>query len=155
MSMTDNKGIEYALNLKMRLALRWFVWFPGAHSSETSEHHTHYDWRFSWAAGLAVMFPHISSLSLLVDMYSWPGGVPGLHQPPFEGEAAEASRAAGTTRRQPQGHRPPPDQLQTKHHSFGQVFPGEGPYRHGKAGWIMGLCVFTWERKKDREMWWK
>ena len=77
---------------------------------------------------------HVSHvLCLLVDLHSWPGRVPGLHQPPFEGEAAETSWAAGPTGRQPQGHRPPPDQLQTKHHSSGQILPGEGPHCDGTA----------------------
>ncbi len=107
-------------------------WFP---SLQLWERHIWMKVNLS-GKGLAVMF-HV--FTLLVDLHSWSGGVPSLHQPPFEGEAAETSRAAGTTGRQPQGHRPPPHQLQTEHHSSGQILPGEGPYCYGKTGWL--VCV--------------
>lgn len=80
----------------------------------------------------ALTAPHISSVS--ADLHPRPGGVPGLCQPQIKGEAAETGRTAGETWRQPQGYRPSPDQLQTKHHSSGQVLPGEGPYSDGKCG---------------------
>lgn len=85
---------------------------------------------------------------LSADLHSRPRGFPGLHQQPPEGEAAEKGGAAGATRRQPEGHRPSPDQLQAEHHSSGQVLPGERPDRHGEAAvyFISGFKLIKRER---------
>lgn len=113
-----------ALNFRNKPDPELVLWFPSLQLQGQIVNIT-YEWRLDCNVSHVFLSPS-------VDLHSWPGGVPGLHQPPFEGEAAEASRAAGTTGRQPQGHRPPPDQLQTEHHSSGQILPGEGPYCHGK-----------------------